>query len=174
MRTTVKVLGVSVLLLSVAACGGQSGSGASAPSTSASPAPGPTSVSPAPGSTSPAPVPLPSPSGPPQSRPTQGVPPGDTAPAPGQVDASALPPGYPHDLTLAEGGKVVVIQAEEGGCDKVGARAGEQTAQQAVVVVTVTKAPHGQMCPMHIREISLPVTLDQPLGGRKLVLRPGS
>lgn len=174
MRTTVKVLGVSVLLLSVAACGGQSGSGASAPSTSASPAPGPTSVSPAPGSTSPAPVPLPSPSGPPQSRPTQGVPPGDTAPAPGQVDASALPPGYPHDLTLAQGGKVVVIQAEEGGCDKVGARAGEQTAQQAVVVVTVTKAPHGQMCPMHIREISLPVTLDQPLGGRKLVLRPGS
>ena len=168
MRTTVKVLGMSVLLLSVAACGGQSGSGASAPSTSASPPPA--SVPP----TSPPPVPLPSPSGPPQSRPTQGVPPGDTAPAPGQVDASALPAGYPHDLTLAQGGKVVVIQAEEGGCDKLSASAGEQTVQQAVVVVTVTKAPHGQMCPMHIRDISLPVTLDQPLGGRKLVLRAGS
>ncbi|MDT8914153.1 hypothetical protein [Amycolatopsis sp. PS_44_ISF1] len=160
-----KVLGTSVLLLSVAACGGQPGPGAPAPSTPAAPAPG---------SSSPLPAPPPSPSGPAQGRPTQGVPPGDTAPAPGQVDASALPAGYPHDLTLAEGGKVVVIQAEEGGCDKISARAGEQTAEQAVVLVTVTKAPRGQMCPMHIKEASLPVPLEQPLGGRKLVLRPGS
>ncbi|WP_239154045.1 hypothetical protein [Amycolatopsis sp. FDAARGOS 1241] len=120
-----------------------------------------------------APAPPPSPVGPPQSRPTQGVPPGDTAPAPGQLDASALPAGYPHDVTLAQGGKVVVIHAEEAGCDHISAVAGEQTAQHVVVRVTVTKAPHGQMCPMHVREVSLPVPLSEPLGGRTLVLQPG-
>ncbi|MFF4600225.1 hypothetical protein ACQPXB_13655 [Amycolatopsis sp. CA-161197] len=135
--------------------------------------PSPTTPSVPSSPTLPPPMPLPSPSGPPQSRPTQGTAPGDTAPAAGQLDASALPAGYPHDVTLAQGGKVVVIHAEEGGCDHITAAAGEQTAQQAVVIVTVTKAPHGQMCPMHVREISLPVPLAEPLGGRKLVLRPG-
>lgn len=101
------------------------------------------------------------------------MPPGDTAPAAGQIDASALPGGYPHDVTLAQGGKVVVIHADEAGCDHIVAAAGEQTAQKAVVVITVTKAPRGQMCPMHVREVSLPVPLAEPLGGRTLVLRPG-
>ncbi len=68
---------------------------------------------------------------------------------------------------------MVVIQAEEGGCDHLSAKAGTQTAKEVVVLVTLTKAPHGQMCPMHIREVSLPVRLSEPLGGRQLMLRPG-
>ncbi|WP_134668173.1 MULTISPECIES: hypothetical protein [unclassified Amycolatopsis] len=161
-------MGASALLLTVAACGGNGTVAApvsSGPPSSSAPVSSPPPSSP---SVSPPPV-----SAPPKSRPTQGVPPGDTAPAAGQINASALPAGYPHDVTLAEGGSVVVIQAEEGGCDKLSAKAGEQTATQVVVLVTLTKAPHGQMCPMHIREISLPVRLAAPLGGRELVLKPG-
>ncbi|MGW4401980.1 hypothetical protein ACWEHA_42330 [Amycolatopsis nivea] len=161
-------MGASALLLTVAACGGN---GTVAAPVSSGPPASSTSVS-SPPSSSPSVSPPPA-SAPPKSRPTQGVPPGDTAPAAGQVNASALPAGYPHDVTLAEGGSVVVIHAEEGGCDKLSAKAGEQTATQVVVLVTLTKAPHGQMCPMHIREISLPVRLDAPLGGRELVLKPG-
>ncbi|WP_406629305.1 hypothetical protein [Amycolatopsis sp. WGS_07] len=157
-------MGASALLLTVAACGGKgtpAAPGSSSPVSVTSPPSASVPVAPPPGSA------------PPKSRPTQGVPPGDTAPATGQVNASALPPEYPHDVTLAEGGSVVVIQAEEGGCNKLSAKAGEQTAAQVVVLVTITKPPHGQMCPLHIREISLPVRLDAPLGGRELVLRPG-
>ncbi|MGW4488195.1 hypothetical protein ACWEOE_30645 [Amycolatopsis sp. NPDC004368] len=165
---------MSVLLLGVAACGGGTApAGApssSPPSSTASSLPVPPSSVSAPPQ---APTPPSSPAGPPQSHPTQGVPPGDTAPAAGQIDASALPGGYPHDVTLAQGGKVVVIHADEAGCDHIVAAAGEQTAQKAVVVITVTKAPRGQMCPMHVREVSLPVPLAEPLGGRTLVLRPG-
>ncbi|MFI5612143.1 hypothetical protein [Amycolatopsis sp. NPDC051903] len=165
---------MSVLLLSAAACGERTVPAGPAPATSPPPAVSTTPATPgAPtGPTTPM-TPPPSPGGPPQSRPTQGVPPGDTAPAPGQVDASALPAGYPHDVTLAQGGKVVVIHAEEAGCDHLSAAAGEQTAQHVVVRVTVTKAPRGQMCPMHVREVSLPVPLGEPLGGRTLVLQPG-
>ncbi|WP_409465850.1 hypothetical protein [Amycolatopsis sp. GA6-003] len=160
-------MGASALLLTVAACGSN---GTTAAPVSSGPASSsvPVSSPPPPSSVAPPPV-----TAPPKSRPTQGVPPGDTAPAAGQVNASALPPEYPHDVTLAEGGSVVVIQAEEGGCDKISAKAGEQTAAQVVVLVTITKAPHGQMCPMHVREISLPVRLAAPLGGRELVLKPG-
>ncbi|WP_081655169.1 hypothetical protein [Amycolatopsis orientalis] len=162
-------MGASALLLTVAACGGNGT--VAAPVSSGPPPSSSTSVSsPPPASSSVAPPPT---SAPPKSRPTQGVPPGDTAPAPGQIDASALPAGYPHDVTLAEGGSVVVIQAEEGGCDKISAKAGEQTAARVIVLVTITKPPHGQMCPMHVREISLPVRLAAPLGGRELVLKPG-
>ncbi|WP_107050943.1 MULTISPECIES: hypothetical protein [Amycolatopsis] len=161
-------MGASALLLTVAACGGN---GTVAAPVSSGPPASSTSVS-SPPSSSPSVSPPPA-SAPPKSRPTQGVPPGDTAPAAGQINASALPAGYPHDVTLAEGGSVVVIHAEEGGCDKLSAKAGEQTATQVVVLVTLTKAPHGQMCPMHIREISLPVRLAAPLGGRELVLKPG-
>ncbi|EFL06416.1 MULTISPECIES: hypothetical protein [Actinomycetes] len=163
-------MGASALLLTVAACGGNGT--VAAPVSSGPPSSSVSASSPPPSSSSPSVVPPPV-SGPPKSRPTQGVPPGDTAPAAGQVNASALPAGYPHDVTLAEGGSVVVIQAEEGGCDKISAKAGEQTAAQVVVLVTITKAPHGQMCPMHVREISLPVRLAAPLGGRELVLKPG-
>ncbi|GAA3531072.1 hypothetical protein GCM10022222_12650 [Amycolatopsis ultiminotia] len=122
-----------------------------------------------------APPPAPSsvPPGPPQSRPTQGVPPGDTAPAAGQVDASALPAGYPHDVVLADGGSTVVVQAEEAGCDQVSAAAGEQNGDHVVVTVTLVRAPHGKMCPMHVRETPLPVRLAEPLGARKLLLRAG-
>ncbi|MEV6898186.1 hypothetical protein [Amycolatopsis sp. NPDC051372] len=165
---------MSVLLLSAAACGGGGAAPAGPGPASSSPSSSVPSVPSVPPSTKlPPPMPLPSPSGPPQTHPTQGPPPGDTAPAAGQIDASALPAGYPHDVTLAQGGKVVVIHADEAGCDHIMAAAGEENAQQAVVVVTVTKAPHGQMCPMHVREVSLPVPLAEPLGGRQLVLRPG-
>ncbi|WP_020657958.1 hypothetical protein [Amycolatopsis benzoatilytica] len=171
MRITGKILGAGALLLIVTACGGGATSGAGSPSSSSAPSSGtastPVSV---PSSVSVAPPPS---GAPPKSQPTQSVPPGDTALAPGQLDASALPDGYPHDVSLANGGTVVVIQAEEAGCNKLSAKAGEQTPSQVVILVTVAKPPRGQMCPFHVREVTLTVPLSAPLGARKLVLRPG-
>lgn len=171
MRRTGKILGTGALLLVVAGCGAHNAG--SAPSLTP---PAATTTPPASTTTPPTATTTPSPSTnvPPRSHPTQGVPPGDTDPAANQVDASALPADYPHDVTLADGGATVVIQAEQAGCDRLSAAPGEQTASQVVVTVILNQAPHGQMCPMHIKENPLFVHLNAPLGGRKLVLRPGS
>ncbi|RJQ83576.1 hypothetical protein [Amycolatopsis panacis] len=165
MRRTGKILGTGALLLVVAGCGAHNAG--SAPSSTP---PASTTTPPAPSTTPPSP----STNVPPRSHPTQGVPPGDTDPAANQVDVSALPADYPHDVTLADGGATVVIQAEQAGCERLSAAPGEQTASQVVVTVTLTQAPRGQMCPMHIKENPLFVHLNAPLGGRQLVLRPGS
>ena len=41
------------------------------------------------------------------------------------------------------------------------------------MLVTVTTAAKGQMCPDYIRDISIPLTLAAPLGTRTVVLRQG-
>ncbi|PFG56491.1 hypothetical protein ATK36_0003 [Amycolatopsis sulphurea] len=172
MRRTGKVLGTGALLLVVVGCGAHNAGSApsSTPPAATTTPPASTTTPPASTTTPPAP----STNVPPRSHPTQGVPPGDTDPAANQVDVSALPADYPRDVILADGGATVVIQAEQAGCDRLSAAPGEQTASQVVVTVTLTRAPRGQMCPMHIKENPLFVHLNAPLGGRQLVLRPGS
>jgi len=162
---------MGLLLVTVTACGA-SGTGSAAPGTAA-----PSSTTP---STPAFPVPpspttsLPStPPGPPQTKPTQGVPPADGAVGESQVDARTFPPAYPRTLLLADRGKTLILQAEEGGCRRIAAHLGEQTAQQVVVLVAVSSPPKGQMCPDYIKTISVPLALSAPLGSRKVVLRAG-
>ncbi|MEV6877286.1 hypothetical protein [Amycolatopsis sp. NPDC051128] len=165
MRTTVKLLGTGLLLLTVTACGASTGAGGPAAS-SAGPST-PTTLSS---------VPTPTPALPPSQtvgRPTQGIAPGDDVVAETQVDARGLPEGYPRSLFRAIDGRTLVLQAEEGGCRRISARVGEQTAQQVVVLVAVGSAPKGQLCPDYIREIKIPLALDAPLGTRTVVLRQG-
>ncbi|MFI5586842.1 hypothetical protein ACIA5G_17490 [Amycolatopsis sp. NPDC051758] len=167
MRTTVKLLGTGLLLLTVTACGASSGgapAGNPAPATSSS-VPG--TVTPTVGPTA---APPPSPT---VGRPTQGIAPGDDVVAETQVDARTLPEGYPRSLTRSLDGKTLILQAEEGGCRRISAHVGEQTAQQVVVLVAVTAAQKGQMCPDYIREITIPLPLAEPLGTRTVVLRQG-
>jgi hypothetical protein len=166
MRTTVKLLGTGLLLLAATACGaGQSGAGApaaSSPETSASPSLPPASSSPA--------VPPPSQT---VGRPTQGIAPGDDVIAETQVDARGVPDGYPRSLFRATDGRTLILQAEEGGCRRISARVGDQTAQQVVVLMTVTAPQKGQMCPDYIKETRIPLALAAPLGSRTVVLRQG-
>ncbi|MEU8636340.1 hypothetical protein AB0C38_29600 [Amycolatopsis sp. NPDC048633] len=106
-------------------------------------------------------------------RPTQGIAPGDDVIAETQVDARTLPEGYPRSLVRSLDGKTLTLQAEEGGCRRISAHVGEQTAQQVVVLIAVTTAKKGQMCPDYIREITIPLALAEPLGTRTVVLRQG-
>lgn len=171
MRNTAKLLGMALLLVTVTACGASGVDPvvtASTPSGTSVPPAAPSTT--APGTT---PTPVPPPSGPLQSRPTQGVPPGDGAIAEAQVDAKTLPEGYPRTLLLADRGQTVILQAEEGGCRKISASLGDQTAQQVVVLVAVALAKKGQMCPDYIRNISIPLALAAPLGSRTVVLQQG-
>ncbi|EOD69415.1 hypothetical protein, partial [Amycolatopsis vancoresmycina] len=137
------------------------GGPASATSSASAPAPGPVTPTPVSPPTQTA------------GRPTQGIAPGDDVIAETQVDARQLPEGYPRSLTRSLDGKTLILQAEEGGCRRISARVGDQTAQQVVVLVAVLSAPKGQMCPDYIREIKIPLVLTAPLGSRTVVLRQG-
>lgn len=163
MRT---LLGTGLLLLTLTACGAAGTAGApgstgpETPTTSASPVvPGSPTVSPPPSQT--------------VGRPTQGIAPGDNVIAESQVDARGLPEGYPRSLTRSLDGRTVILQAEEGGCRRVAAHVGDQTPQQVVVLVSVIAAKKGQMCPDYLKEVSIPLTLAEPLGTRTVVLRQG-
>ncbi len=172
MRNAVKLLGTGLLLVTMTACGASS-TGAGAPGGSG-PATTPTSV-PVPSTTVPGTV-TPTFDPPPPNtvgRPTQGIAPGDDVIAETQVDARGLPEGYPRTLTRSLDGKTVLLGAEEGGCRRVSAHVGEQSAAQVIVLVAVTTGTKGQMCPDYIREISIPLTLAAPLGTRTVVLRQG-
>lgn len=168
MRTTVKLLGAGLLLLTATACAANSGAGAPA-GTSQGLQTFTTSATASGAATTPP--------GPPPSRtvgrPTQGIAPGDDVIAESQVDARGLPEGYPRSLTRSLDGRTVILQAEEGGCRRIAAHVGEQAAQQVVVLVTVSSAPKGQLCPDYIREIKIPLALAAPLGTRTVVLRQG-
>jgi hypothetical protein len=168
MPITVKLLGAGLLLLAATACAANSGAGAPAGSV---PGPGTSATA----TTEPGTVPPTL--GPPPSqtvgRPTQGIAPGDDVVAETQVDVRGLPEGYPRSLVRSLDGQTLILQAEEGGCRRISARVGEQTAQQVVVLVTVSSAPKGQLCPDYIKELKLPLALSAPLGTRTVVLRQG-
>lgn len=177
MRNAVKLLGTGLLLLTMTACGASS-TGAGAPSASSATPPPVSSTGPETPTTAPT-VPgtvTPTFDPPPPGtvgRPTQGIAPGDDVIAETQVDARGLPEGYPRTLTRSLDGKTVLLGAEEGGCRRVSARVGEQSAAQVVVLIAVTSGTKGQMCPDYIKEISIPLALAAPLGTRTVVLRQG-
>ncbi|WP_370942796.1 hypothetical protein AB5J62_27415 [Amycolatopsis sp. cg5] len=99
--------------------------------------------------------------------PTTSLPVSGPVPAP-QIDTAALPPEYPKNVTTA--GNDLLIKAEEGGCEKLRATVAEQNEQRVAVRLVKLDTRPGEMCPMYIREVTLTVTLDQPLGQRTLVL----
>lgn len=163
MRT---LLGTGLLLLTLTACGAGS-AGAPAPGSTGPETPT-TSATAVPGSPTAAPPPSQT-----VGRPTQGIVAGDNAIAESQVDARGLPEGFPRTLVRSTDGKTLTLQAEEGGCRRVAAHVGDQTPQQVVVLISVTAAKKGQMCPDYIKDVSIPLPLAAPLGSRTVVLRQG-
>lgn len=172
MRCVAKFVGAGLVLFAVTACGGQSDTAAPAagggalPTSSSAPAAPPSSD-----------VSTPTPSqlqpGNPPGRPKQVVPVGSEPVPIEQIDASGLPAGYPHDVTSSNGGTVLSLLTEEGGCAHMSAAPVAQDAKQVVVNFTRTKAQAGQMCPQYIRDVTISVTLDAPLAQRTLVLKAG-
>jgi hypothetical protein len=173
MRTKVKLLATGLLLLTATACGASTGTPAGGgvnPPATAPVVPTASTIPTVPGTVTPTFDPPPPGTA---GRPTQGIAPGDDVVAETQVDARGLPEGYPRSLFRGLDGRTLTLQAEEGGCRRISARVGDQTAQQVVVLVTVGSAPKGQLCPDYIKEIRIPLALAAPLGTRTVVLRQG-
>ena len=86
-----------------------------------------------------------------------------------QIDASALPDGYPRLVWTEGDGHTVGGYGQEGGCTAVHAELREQTAtlvRMTFVEVTTSAGP----CTMDLRFPALTVVLDAPPAGRTVVL----
>ncbi|WP_072480452.1 hypothetical protein [Amycolatopsis australiensis] len=112
-----------------------------------------------------------SPSANPPGKPRLTVPEGSTPVPADKIDATALPASYPREVWTGNGGTVLDIRAQEGGCGHALGEAAEQTADHVVVDLSETKAQTGQMCTMDIRYPVISVPLAAPLDGRTVVLK---
>ncbi len=96
-------------------------------------------------------------------------PPGGTAVPAAQVDASALPEGYPRLVWIQGDGRTVGAYGQEGGCTQVHSELREQTPQLVrITFVEVTMSPGP--CTMDLRFRPLTRQLEAPLGERSVVL----
>jgi hypothetical protein len=93
---------------------------------------------------------------------------GPTVP-PSQVNYSAAPENVPQTVWQQDGGKTLVVMAEEGGCVKVDAQVTKQTADEVDITVLSVAETH-RVCPLYVRNIPVAAHLDAPLGSRKVVL----
>jgi hypothetical protein len=110
----------------------------------------------------------------PPSEPTAGpgVPPADSIAIPGnQLDFTALPEGYPRQAWTVGDGRILPVQAQEGGCGKASAEVSEQSDAKVLITLVETQPAQPQACTMDIRYPIVSVTLDKPLANRTLVLR---
>ncbi|MFI5612142.1 hypothetical protein [Amycolatopsis sp. NPDC051903] len=163
MRYLTKLVGTGLILATVTACGSQG-------TMATNPAPGGDSSA-ASGSISTSPSAVPKPPGNPPGVSRFDFPPGSTPVPASQVDATALPSGFPNQVKTDNGGTILNLRAQEGGCGHALGEATEQTAQKVVVDLSETKAQTGQMCTMDLRYPVLSVALAAPLGERTVVLK---
>ncbi|WP_103351736.1 hypothetical protein [Amycolatopsis sp. CA-128772] len=165
------MVGTGAFLLLATACAGPdlptsqpaAGGVSTAPTGSVS-TPASPSVPPSPGDPV---VPQPNPPG----KPRLTVPEGSTPVPAAKIDATALPAGFPHEVWTSNGGTILDIRAQEGGCGHALGEAAEQTAGHVVVNLSETKAQTGQMCTMDIRYPVISVALAAPLDQRTVVLK---
>ena len=168
------LVALAVGLCALAGCGnGSSGSAAgTSPSSSSS---SPTASGQPPGSATPpsstvrppgqsgVPAPPSQSSAPPLPAPTE-VP-------PARVDGSTLPETYKSQVTVANDGRTLQVIGQAGGCKTAGAEVTAQSADQVLItLVTTYYAPNGGVCTQELRDVPLNVTLDAPLGDRRVVL----
>jgi hypothetical protein len=88
---------------------------------------------------------------------------------PNQVNYAAASENTPQTVWEQDGGRTLVLMAEEGGCVKVDAQVPKQTADEVDVVLLSVAETH-RVCPLYVRNIPVAAHLDAPLGARKLVV----
>ncbi|WP_409493211.1 hypothetical protein [Amycolatopsis sp. cmx-11-12] len=103
--------------------------------------------------------------------PRQEVPEGSTKLPDKQLDAAALPADYPREVYTSNGGTILNIRGQEGGCGHATAEAAQQDGTRVTVNLTELKGQTGQMCTMDIRHPVISVSLAAPLGERTVVLK---
>ncbi len=169
MRYLTNVIGLGLIVVAVSACGAQN----QAAEPAAGPGSGTLSTVPpsptAPPSSSPTPAPGSQPGIP--GAPRQEVPEGSTKLPDKQLDAAALPADYPREVYTSNGGTILNIRGQEGGCGHATAEAAQQDGNRVTVNLTELKGQTGQMCTMDIRHPVISVSLSAPLGERTVVLK---
>lgn len=107
----------------------------------------------------------------PERQPARTPPSGGTEVAAAQLDAAALPEGYPTLVWTEDDGATVGAVAQEGGCGKAHLEVSEQSATQVVVTMVEVVPAEPQACTMDLRYPKLTAELAEPLGDRTIVLK---
>ncbi|MFE9745736.1 hypothetical protein ACFYOT_12590 [Saccharothrix saharensis] len=86
-----------------------------------------------------------------------------------QVDSGAL--GHQEPVWTSADARTIRVTAEEGGCDRVRAEVTAQSGDQVLITLVTTKySDSAAACTADIRHVPLNVTLDAPLGSRRILL----
>jgi hypothetical protein len=127
-----------------------------------------TTASSAPSTTLSSPTRVPEP--PPQSS-AEPLPGGPTAVPAERVDGSTLSDLYKKDVQVSADGRTLRVIGIAGGCKRASAEVAAQAADQVrITLVTTYYPPSGGVCTQELYDVPLNVTLDAPLGDRRIVL----
>jgi hypothetical protein len=102
--------------------------------------------------------------------------PPDAVPVPAnQVDASTLPSRFSNQVWSEDGGTVLGLVGEQGGCQNTTATLVSQTATDVTIrLAAISTGGSGtRACPMYLTYKPMTVALAAPLGRRTVVLRTG-
>ncbi|QQQ77973.1 hypothetical protein IOD16_05645 [Saccharothrix sp. 6-C] len=97
---------------------------------------------------------------------------GPTEVSANQVDGSTLPDHYKRQAWTSADGRTVQVVGLAGGCKSASAEVTAESADQVSITLVTTyyAPPTGVMCTQELRDVPLNVTLDAPLGSRRIVL----
>ncbi|WP_156076889.1 hypothetical protein [Saccharothrix sp. NRRL B-16314] len=89
-----------------------------------------------------------------------------------RIDGGTLPDHYKRQAWTSEDGRTVQVVGIAGGCKTASAEITAQSGDQVLITLVTTyyEPPKGGMCTQELRDVPLNVTLDAPLGSRRLVL----
>jgi hypothetical protein len=107
----------------------------------------------------------------PDKQPARKPPEGGTPVRAAQIDATALPKGYPVMVWTVDKGRAVGVVAQEGGCGKASVELAAQTDSQVVLTLVETTPADAEMCTMDLRYPKITTDLDESLNERQVVLK---
>ncbi|NUT50573.1 MAG: hypothetical protein HOV94_25185 [Saccharothrix sp.] len=97
---------------------------------------------------------------------------GPTEVPPAQVDGSTLSDTYQPRAWTSSDGRTVQVNGLAGGCKTASAEVTAQSGDQVLITLVTTyhPPPPGVLCTQELRSVPVNVTLDAPLGPRRIVL----
>jgi uncharacterized protein YceK len=165
---------VALALLALAGCGSNTTSAppGTSPSSSTTASTATSTTSPSGSTTLSPPSGEPQPSKPPRQTSAAPLAGGPTEVEPERIDGGTLPDHYKRQAWTSEDGRTVQVVGVTGGCKTASAEVTAQSGDQVLITLVTTHydPPEGRLCTQELRDVPLNVTLDAPLGSRRLVL----
>lgn len=89
-----------------------------------------------------------------------------------QVDGGTLPDTHKRQAWTSADGRTLQVVGLAGGCKTASAEVTAQSGDQVLITLVTTyyPPPDGGLCTQELRDVPLNVTLDAPLGSRRVVL----